>query len=147
MKYKTLITPMLAAVLALSGCGADSEEETASTAAAEQRNSSTEEPTNQGVSAAVVEFDGVVYRISCTAVSPSSLSDPLDTLQYGGRDIAARLLAGVNVSNAIAIEVPGGACTAGDRQLSDWSLAIADGVDDAEAAQIACDSGLKVPDC
>jgi len=140
---------VIVGVLALSGCGSDSDEETATTIAApaESGTSTSGQATSETLLAASVEVDGVVYFISCTGVSPSSLSDPLGTTEYLDGDVAIRLLAGVNVANAIAVEVSGGACAPGERQLSDWSIAIAQGVDDELASQIACDSGLKSQGC
>lgn len=149
MSYK-IRTIVVIAALVLAGCGSDEGGESATTATttAQAAGSTTAETQSQsGLSVATVEVDGVVYNLSCTAVSPSSLSDPLGTTSYLDGDVSARLLAGVNVANAIAIEVPGGACGPGDRQLSDWSLAIAQGLDTTLASQIACDSGLKAEGC
>jgi hypothetical protein len=149
MSYK-IRTIVVIAALVLAGCGSDEGGGSATTAntAAQAAGSTTAEAESQsGLSAATAEVDGIVYMVSCTAVSPSSLSDPLGTTGYVGGEVSARLLAGVNVANAIAIEVPGGACGPGDRQLSDWSLATAQGLDTTLASQIACDSGLKAEGC
>ena len=146
MSYK-FRTILLVSALVLSGCGSDSGEESATTTAPAEAPTSEQQSGGQGLTAASVEVDGVLYLISCTAVSPSSLSNPLGTTDYLGGEVSARLLAGVNVSNAIAIELPGGECGPGDRQLSDWSLAFAQGLDTTLASQIACDSGLKAQGC
>lgn len=145
-KFRTIL---LVGALVLAGCGSDSDEQSATTTstAPADLETSADQSDGQALIAASVEVDGVVYLIGCTAVSPSSLSDPLGTADYLGEDVSARLLAGVNVSNAIAIEVPGGECGPGDRQLSDWSLAVGQGVDTELATQIACDSGLKAQGC
>ena len=85
--------------------------------------------------------------ISCVAISPSSLATPLGLAEYLGNDVPVRALAGVSTDNAVAIEVDGGACSAGEPQLSDWSLATAQNLDSDQAQQIACNSGLKVDGC
>lgn len=108
---------------------------------------STEQDSEPALTAASVVVDGTAYNISCTAISPSNLSDPLGQASYLGDDVAIRTLAGINVDNAIAIEVDGGACGPGEQQLSDWSLAIAQGVQSDLAQQIACESGLNVKGC
>ena len=157
MSYKIrTFSILLGAALALTGCGSgDSAESSFTTIVA---SSNDESPAaadgdersvdlNEGQRAASIEVDGVTYFVSCTAISPSNLSNPIGLASYLGDDIAVRSLAGVNSDNAIAVEVDGGACKAGDQQLSDWSLAIAQDVENDLANQIACDSGLKVSNC
>ncbi len=150
MSYKSrTLTVLVSAALALSACGsADPDETSETTAGPAQASSEGGLATDAGgLTAATVEVDGVTYMVSCVAVSPTNLSDPLGQTDYLGNTVSASTLAGVSTDNAIAVEVDGGACTAGDQQLSDWSLATAQDLDTGQAQQIACDSGLKVSGC
>lgn len=151
MSYKTRTIPILfAAVLALSACGsADELEDSATTTTAQALESTAVgvQEDDGGLTTASVDVDGITYLVSCVAISPSNLSNPLGQASYLGTDVSIRALAGVNLDNAIAIELEGGACSAGEQTLSDWSLAFAQGLERDTAQQIACDSGLKVEGC
>lgn len=142
------LTILVGVALAISGCGsADSDLSTETIGAPVIDSKAADQASSAGGLAAAVELDGVRYLISCVAISPSSLATPLGLADYLGNDVPVRALAGVSTDNAVAIEVDGGACSAGDTQLSDWSLATAQNLDGDQAQQIACDSGLKVEGC
>jgi hypothetical protein len=159
MSYKIRsLTILFGSVLALSGCGSPDSDVSASSTSEAAETVETLEATDQafdaaapnvgsGVTAASVDVDGVTFHISCVAISPSNLSNPMGQVSYLGDDVSIRALAGVNSDNAIALEVKGGACTTGDQPLSDWSLATAQSLESETAQQIACDSGLKVDGC
>lgn len=158
MSYKSrTLTILFAAVLALSACGsADELEDSATTTTAQTLESTVVSALEDvvgaledegGLATASVDVDGNTYLVSCVAISPSNLSNPLGQVSYLGSDVSIRALTGVNADNAIAIEVEGGACSAGEQTLSDWSLATAKSLESGAAQQIACDSGLKVEGC
>ena len=93
-------------------------------------------------------IDGLFYSVGCTAIRDSAVSDyVIGSGDLHGEPATVHRITGVDETVMVALSFPSGSCSENDpnERHTSWSMAFADGADQADISAAVCDVGELSP--